>query len=173
MTPAGEPDEQTEAERLEIARRYRARRRDELLELARPHTNGEPLAAGEFSTLPLESLAAIPIIGALFAILVRLRGSRRRLTPNVIVAVDADTVHLLGTRKGIEGVEVSPLDSWPRTAVSVRSVRPAFMRERVTLELPEGAEQVLYATPLRTNPWSAAVIRELGGEAPEPMDLGE
>ena len=46
------------------------------------------------------------------------------------------------------------------------------MRTVVTLAVPDAEEPLtLYAPSLRTNPWSAEVVRLLGGEAPEPLDL--
>ena len=47
------------------------------------------------------------------------------------------------------------------------------MREVIELDVPDREEPlVLYAPSLRTNPWSAEVVRLLGGDAPEPLDLG-
>ncbi len=46
------------------------------------------------------------------------------------------------------------------------------MRDRVQLTVPGRPEPItLYAPPLITNPWSSEVVRRLGGEAPEPLDL--
>jgi hypothetical protein len=51
-------------------------------------------------------------------------------------------------------------------------VRKAFMRTLVTLDVPDAEEPLtLYAPSLRTNPWSAEVVRLLGGDAPDPLDL--
>ena len=48
------------------------------------------------------------------------------------------------------------------------------MRDKVLLHVPDAEEPLtLYAPSLRTNPWSAEVVRLLGGEAPEPIDLEE
>jgi hypothetical protein len=46
------------------------------------------------------------------------------------------------------------------------------MREEVVIEL-EGEEKPLrlLANSLRANPWAAGVVRALGGDAPEPLDL--
>ena len=48
------------------------------------------------------------------------------------------------------------------------------MREQVTVEIAGEEEPLLlYANPLRANPWAAGVIRALGGEAPLPRDLSD
>lgn len=176
LSPLSAPDEseeQSEAERLRIARRYRERRGAELRALAAPHAGGEVVAAGEFSSTPIETLAAIPVFGALFAAAVRVGASRRRITPNVLVALDAERVHLLSLRTETTGPTAEPLESWPRSAVRVASVQPRFMREEVRFEI-EGSEALkLYARSLRTNPWAGEVVRLLGGEAPAPIDLGD
>jgi hypothetical protein len=47
------------------------------------------------------------------------------------------------------------------------------MRDKVLLHVPDAGEPLtLYAPSLRTSPWSAEVVRLLGGEAPDPLDLG-
>jgi len=61
--------------------------------------------------------------------------------------------------------------SWPREQVSVASVRPRFMRSEVAIDTGEEKPLILYVSSLRTNPWSAEIVRALGGEAPEPLDL--
>jgi hypothetical protein len=171
--PPSDPDEQSEEERLAIARRYRVRRGEELRALAQPHAEREVIEAGEFSTMPIESLAAVPIVGALFAAAVRIARSRKRLTPNVLLALDSAELHLLALRSELEGTRAEPIASWSRDRVGVVSVAPRFMRERVVVEI-EGEEPLtLYASSLRTNPWAAAVVRALGGDAPEPIDLGD
>lgn len=175
MSPFGPleaKEEQTEEERLEVARRYRARRTRELRDLAAPHVDGEVVEAGEFSTLPLESLAAIPILGAFFAFVARARQSRKRMTPNVLVALTRDDAWVLAMHGEVEGPRLEPISSWPRSSIRVASVERKFMREQVMLEIDGGERLKLFASPLRTNPWAAAVVRELGGEAPEPLDLG-
>ncbi len=48
-----------------MARRYRERRGRELRELAQTAVDGEVEAAGEFSAVPTESLAAVPVVGML------------------------------------------------------------------------------------------------------------
>ena len=169
--PLDAKDEQSEEERLAIARRYRDSRGRELRELAEPELPRAPSEVGEFSTLPIESLAAIPVLGALFAAWTRATRARRRTTPNVLVAVDAEQAHLLAVRSEVEGVRVELLESWPRGEVRVKSVTPRFMREEVLVETPAPEPLKLYARSLRTNPWAAAVVRALGGEAPEPRDL--
>lgn len=175
MTPFGPLDdksEQSEEERLAIARRYRVRRGEQLRELAGTALPRKPLAAGQFSTLPLETLAAVPLIGALFAGFVRARRSRKSLGANVMLALDEEQVHLLTIRHEVAGPKAALRSSWPRAAVRVGSVERRFMRYAVRLEI-EGADPLtLYAASLRTDPWAAEVVRELGGETPEPLDLG-
>lgn len=171
--PAAEPgEEQSEEERLAIARRYRERHGRELRELAQQHSEREVTEAGEFSTMPIESLAAVPILGALFAAAVRVSRSRKKLTPNVLLALDAERLQLLSLRAAIEGRRSEPVAAWPRTKVRVSSVERKFMRDRVLLEIEDSEPLRLYASSLRTNPWAAALVRELGGEAPDPLDLG-
>jgi hypothetical protein len=58
--------------------------------------------------------------------------------------------------------------------VSAERAGRAFMRDRVDLTVPDREEPIrLFAPPLIRNPWAAEVVRLLGGEAPEPLDLGE
>lgn len=171
----GADDEQSREERLEIARRYRERRGRELRELAAPHVEGEIRAVGEFGTVPTEALAAIPGLGMLLLPLARRRSRRLGLTPKLLLALTDERLHALtceptGLRR--DGIDVKPARSWARSEVEVLPLRRVFMREEVRLELP-GSEQPLklYAPPLRTNPWSAEVVRGLGGNAPDPLDL--
>jgi hypothetical protein len=168
-------DEQSREERLEIARRYRERRGRELRDLASRCVEGEVVAAGEFSTVPTEALASIPGVGMLLLPWARRRSRRAGLPPKILIGLDASTVHVLELEPADlrrDEVEISPVVSWPREAVRVESVRRAFMRDVVTLEAPGREEPVtLYAPSLRTNPWSAEVVRLLGGDAPEPLDL--
>jgi hypothetical protein len=174
MSPFGPLDnkeEQSEEERLAIARRYRESRGRELRAIAEPELPRAPREVGEFSTLPIESLAAIPVLGALFAGWTRATRSRRRTTPNVLVAVDAEQAHLLAVRGEVEGTRAKLVQSWPLEQVRVVAVTPRFMREEVLVETPEAEPLKLYARSLRSNPWAAAVVRALGGEAPEPRDL--
>jgi hypothetical protein len=177
MSPFGPLDSkeegQSEAERLAIARRYRKRRTEQLLELAEGAIGHRPQAVGEFSTLPLETLAAVPVLGAFLALATRLRGSKRGLAANVLLAVDAEHVHLLSVASGVGGASATESRTMPRVGVRVAAVEPRFMRQQVTLEV-EGTEPLkLYASSLRTSPWTAEVVRLLGGDAPEPLDLGE
>lgn len=173
MVPFGDRDEQSEQERLETARRYREQHRRELHELGEPVLPREATAVGEFSTLPLESLAAIPLVGAFFAFVARARQSRKAITPNVLLAVDAAEVHLLAIEAEVRGRKAREISTWSRDAVHVEAVKPRFMRDEVVLDI-RGAEPLrLYAARLRTNPWASEVVRALGGEAPEPIDLGE
>jgi hypothetical protein len=174
MTPFETPEdvkEQSERERLEIARRYREQHRLELLELAQPEVGGEVLEVGEFSTVPIEALAAVPFLGAFLALATRVRPPRRELGRNVLLALDRDDAYLLSVGGRPQGSEASLVSRWPRSAVRVTSVEPRFMREAVTLEIDGHDPLTLYASSLRTNPWAAALVRALGGDAPEPLDL--
>ena len=167
--------EQTQEERLRIARRYRERRGAELRALAEPFAAGEVVAAGEFSTIPTEAIASIPGLGMLLLPLARRRSRRTGLSPRVLLALTADTVHALavdaaGLRR--DETEVRPARTWPRDEVSAERGGRAFMRDKVLLHVPDAdGPLTLYAPTLRTNPWSAEVVRLLGGEAPEPLDL--
>jgi hypothetical protein len=177
MSPFGPLDSkeeaQSEEERLATARRYRKRRTEQFLGLAEGAIGHRPQAVGEFSTVPLETLAAIPVLGAFFALATRVRGSKRDLGTNVLLAVDAEHVHLLSLRSGVSGAQAQQNRTMPRAAIRVSSVEPRFMRQQVTFEI-EGSEPLrLYASSLRTSPWTAEVVQLLGGEAPEPLDLGE
>jgi len=168
--------EQTQAERLAIARRYRERRGAELRELAAGAVGGEVVAAGEFSTVPTEAIASIPGLGMLLLPLARRRSRKVGLSPLVLLALTADELHALaidtaGLRR--DETEVRPARSWPRGEVSAERGGRAFMRDVVLLRVPDCGEPLkLYAPTLRTNPWSAEVLRLLGGEAPPPLDLG-
>ncbi len=169
--------EQTREERLEIARNYRERRRGELLALAGTAVEGEVVAAGEFSTVPTEAIASIPGLGMLMLPLARRRSRRVGLSPKILLALTADTVHALavesaGLRR--DETEVSEARTWPRSEVTVESGGRAFMRDKLLLHVPGEEEPLtLYAPTLRTNPWSSEVVRLLGGDAPDPMDLGD
>lgn len=173
----GPEDEQTREERLEIARRYRERRGRELRELAGGCVEGEIEAAGEFSTVPTEALAAIPGVGMLLLPWARWRSRKAGLPPKILLALDRDSVHAMELKPSDlrrDAVAVSPVEAWPRAGVRVEGVRRAFMRDVVTVDLPGREEPLtLYAPPLRTNPWSAEVVRLLGGDAPEPLDLSD
>jgi len=167
--------EQTREERLEIARRYRERRGAELRTLAAQVVPGEVVAAGEFSTVPTEAIASIPGLGMLLLPIARRRSRRVGLSPTVLLALDADTLHALklehaGMRRDETTVETGR--SWPRDRVRAERAGRAFMRDKVALHVPDRDEPLtLYAPTLTTNPWSAEVVRLLGGEAPEPLDL--
>lgn len=169
--------EQTQAERLEIARRYRERRGKELRAMAASAVEGEIVAAGEFSTVPTEAIASIPGLGMLLLPLARRRSRRSGLAPRVLIAITAGEVHALaveaaGLRRDETSVEAT--QSWPRPEVSAEVDGRAFMRDRVLLHVPGATDPItLYAPSLRTNPWSAEVVRLLGGEAPDPLDLGD
>lgn len=176
MSPFGPLDskehDQSETERLEVARRFRAKKTDDLKALVRPLIDAEPLEVGEFSTRPLEALAAVPIVGAFLALGSRAARSRSKLSADVLVAVDAEQVHLLSLRNEVTGPKAAPIWSRPRGQARVVSVAPKFMREEVVIDL-DGEEKPLrlYANALKTNPWAAGVVRALGGDAPQPMDL--
>lgn len=171
-----ERDEQSQEERLEIARRYRERRGRELRDLATPCVDGAVEAAGEFSGVPTEALAAIPVLGIFTVPWARMRSRRTGLPVAIVMAVDPDTVHLLERTNDAnvrDRIVCKKVMHWPRGSVRVESIRRAFMREVVSLDVPDREEPLLlYAPSLRTNPWSAEVVRLLGGEAPEPLDLG-
>jgi hypothetical protein len=169
--------EQTQAERLAIARRYRERRRDQLKAQASAAVEGEVLAAGEFSTVPTEAIASIPGLGMLLLPLARRRSRKSGLSPKVLVAITADRVHALavdaaGLRRDETSIE--PGRDWPRQQVSAERGGRAFMRDKILLHVPDATEPLLlYAPSLLTNPWSAEVVRMLGAEAPEPINLGD
>lgn len=176
MTPDASAEEyQSREERLAVARRYRERRGRELRELAAGQVDGEVEAAGEFSTVPTEALAAIPGVGMLLLPFARRRARRTGLAPKLLLALDAEHLHALELRPNDvrrDGEAATVIGSWPRDRVAMQRGGRAFMRDRVLLELPDRAEPVtLFAPTLITNPWSAEVVRLLGGDAPEPMDL--
>jgi len=175
MPPSQDSDEGSREERLEIARRYRERRGRELRELAARCVEGEVVAAGEFGTVPTEALAAIPGVGMLLLPLARRRSRKSGLPPKLLLALDPDRLHALELRPADlrrDAMEASPVKSWPRSEVSMQRAGRAFMRDRVELRVPDADEPLtLFAPPLITNPWSAEVVRLLGGEAPEPLDL--
>jgi len=174
MTPIGTGDEQSLEERLEIARRYRKRRGAELRELAGRCVDGVE-AAGQFSSVPIESMAAVPMVGTFMALWARARSKRRSGLPaDLLIALTPQRVHALGVRaNNVTAAEpaVAEVGSWPREQVSVASVRPRFMRSEVAIDTGEEKPLILYVSSLRTNPWSAEIVRALGGEAPEPLDL--
>ncbi len=171
----GDDQEPTREERLETARRYRERRGRELRDLAATAVEGEVLAAGEFSSVPREAMAAIPFVGMLMVPWARVRARRAGLPQDLLIALDREDVHLLEmTKPGLasDSLTVEPFRRWPRAAVRVESVRRAFMRTIVVLGAPDGDEPLtLYAPSLRTNPWSNEVVRLLGGDVPELLDL--
>jgi len=172
---SSDPDEQSEAERLATARRYRQSRTKELFDLVRPHLSSEPVAVGEFSSRPIESLLTIPIVGMFVALWYRAR-SKHGLPAEMLLALDDSTLHLLAFKHGrmsAERAELEPRQSWPRDSVHVSSIRRKFSREEVTFEPGDDDPLILYTIELTSNPWSAKLVRELGGEAPEPRDLGE
>jgi hypothetical protein len=177
VTPDSGPDDQTREERLEIARRDRERRGAELRALAAPHVAGEVEAAGEFSSVPKEAMAAIPFVGVLLIPWARWRARRLGLPLRGLLALDAERVYMLDLQGGDLRRDVAAaaeFASWPRAEVSAERAGRAFMRDRVDLTVPDRDEPIrLFAPPLIRNPWASEVVRLLGGEAPEPLDLGE
>lgn len=163
------PDEQSEAERRAIARRYRAKRGEQLTELARRAGIEAPQAVGEFASVPLEDLAAIPLVGAAAAAVARLKGHRHGLPNQLLLAIDANGVHALERRaappEGESGVRV--VKRWDRGSIRVEAVRKQSLKTAVSFTL-EGEDKplVLYTTSLQLNPWSADVVSLLGGEVP-------
>lgn len=133
------------------------------------------MAAGEFGTVPTEALAAIPGVGMLLLPLARRRSRKSGLPPKLLLALDSNRLHALELRPADvrrDAVEVSPARSWPRSEVAAEHTGRVFMRDRIALRVPDAEEPLtLFAPPLITNPWSAEVVRLLGGEAPEPLDL--
>lgn len=166
---------QSREERLEVARRYRERRGRELRELAATATGGPVAAAGEFSSVPTEALAAIPGLGMLMLPLARRKARKLGLAPKLLLALDSEHLYALELRPADvrrNNDEVRPITSWPRAEVAIERDGRAFMRDRVQLTVPDRATPIeLFASTLITNPWSAEVVRLLGGEAPEPLDL--
>jgi hypothetical protein len=173
MSPLGsadDADEQSATERAEVARRYRARRTEELLALARQAGLEEPLAVGEFSTVPLEDFAAIPFVGAFAAAIAAARGHRHGLPNGLMLAVQADSLVAIerdwtATRSTFTPREVR---RWPRSELSVAEIDRRSLKTRVRLAIAgEEKPLVLYTTSLRINPWAAAVLRALGAQVPE------
>ncbi len=176
MSPFGPLDakeeDQTEEERLAVARRFRAQKTERLHDLVRPLIGVEPLEVGEFSTRPLEALAAVPVVGAFLALGARLQHGSDGLSREVLLALDAAQAHLLSRREEVAGPRAELIWSRPRTDLRVLSVTQKFMREQVEIEISGEEKHLrLYATSLKANPWAAGVVRALGGEAPEPRDL--
>lgn len=167
---------QTREERLEVARRYRERRGRELRELAQTAVDdGAVEAAGEFSAVPTEALAAVPGVGMLMLPFARRKARKLGLAPKLLLALDAEHLHALELRPTDmrrDHADASEILSWPRGEVSIERAGRAFMRDKVLLHVPDREEPIeLFAPSLTTNPWSAEVVRLLGGEAPDPLDL--
>lgn len=178
MSPFGPLDakehDQSEEERLAVARRFRAQKTEQLHELVAPLIDGDPVEVGEFSTRPLEALAAVPMVGAFLALGARVGRTRRKMASDVLLALDSETAHLLSVKNEVAGPVATLLWSRPRSELEVTGVAKKFMREQVTVEIAGEEESLLlYANPLRANPWAAGVIRALGGEAPLPRDLSD
>ena len=95
--------------------------------------------------------------------------------PELLLAVDAASLHALdlksaGLRR--DDHEIDELRSWPRSEVTIERAGKAFMRDRLSLHVPDEPQPVnLFVSSLTTNPWSSEVVRLLGGEAPDPMNL--
>jgi hypothetical protein len=166
---------QTNEERLEVARRYREKRGRELRELAERAVGSEVEAAGEFSSVPTEALAAVPGFGMLLLPLARRRARKAGLGPKLMLALDAEQLYGIGLKPADlrrDKTDATLVSTWPRAECSIERAGRIFMRDRVRLTVPGREEPiVLYAPPLITNPWSAEIVRQLGGEAPEPIDL--
>lgn len=164
-------DEQSRTERLEIARRYRERRGAELKALAAAGA-GRIEAAGEFGTVPTEALASVPGLGLLLVPLARRRSRRSGLPPKLLLALDDD--HLIAFEIGsAPASSAREVQRWTRHGCSIERSGRVFMRDRLALAVPDRDQPItLYVSSLITNPWSAEVVRLLGGEAPEPLDLG-
>lgn len=166
---AGDADEQSEDERRRIARRYRERRGTELEDLARRAGIEAPLAVGEFSSVPLEDFAAIPLVGAAAAGIARLKGHRHGLPAQFLLAVDDAGVHAIERRSTAPERErnVKVVKRWDRGSIRVAAVRKQSLKTAVGLDV-DGSDKplILYTTSLQLNPWSAEVVRQLGGEAP-------
>lgn len=172
MSPLGsadEADEQSAAERREIARRYRARRGEELIEIARRAGVEAPEAVGEFASVPLEDFAAIPLVGALAAGIAKLKGHRHGLPNQLFLAVDSTAVHAIERRWTQAHTELSvrAIKRWDRGSVRVGRVRKQSLKSEITFAI-EGEDKslVLYTTSLQLNPWSAEVVGLLGGDVP-------
>ncbi len=188
MDPTGNDfDEQSEQERLDVARRYRELRSRRLTEPVEALLGHEVVAVGEFSSLPRASYAAIPMFGALIAAAARLRARVRSALPEqMLLALDSEAVRLIATSRErlIGGIPLSgpPSDradhglnlvrSWPRDSTRIASVTEKFLATEVVF-LVDQAEIRLYTASLKSNPWSAELVRRLGGDAPAPRDLGQ
>ena len=174
MSPLGSADgadEQSEAERRAIARRYRERRGTELEDLARQAGIDAPLAVGEFASVPLEDFAAIPLVGAAAATIARLKGHRHGLPTQFVLAVDEAGVHAIERRSTAVDRErerdAKVIEHWPSGSIRVAAVRKQSLKTAVEFDI-DGADKplILYTTSLQLNPWSAEVVRRLGGEVP-------
>ena len=168
-------DEQSDAERREIARRYRGRRGEELTAIARDAGIESPEAVGEFSSVPLEDFAAIPFVGAIAAGVAKLKGRRHGLPNQLYLVVDAGSVIAIARRwtQAHSKLEVRELRRWSRSEIRVERVMKRSLKTQVIFAI-EGEDKplVLYATSLRINPWSADVVSALGGNVP-PLVLRE
>lgn len=175
MSPLGSADgadEQSEAERRRIARRYRERRGTELEDLARRAGIEAPEAVGEFASVPLEDFAAIPLVGAAAAAVARLKGHRHGLPSQFLLAVDGAGVHAIGRRSTAADRErdAKVIKHWPSGSIRVAKVRKQSLKTAVEFDV-DGADKplILYTTSLQLNPWSAEVVSLLGGEVPPLM----
>ena len=176
MSPFGPLDakeeDQNEEERLAVARRFREQKTTRLRELVAPVIGAEPVEVGEFSTRPLEALAAVPMVGAFLALGARAGRGRQRLSADVLLALDAEQAHLIGVKNDVAGPQPTLIWSRPRSDLTVVGVTQKFMRQQVEIALAGEEETLkLYANALKANPWASGVVRALGGDAPEPRDL--
>lgn len=162
-------DELTAAERAEIARRYRSERGEQLFADARAAGVDEPIAVGEFASVPLEDFAAIPFVGALAAGLTALRGHRHGLPNQILLAIAERQAHAI-ERDWLGGRtrEAKIVRSWERSSLRAGEVTRRSLRTRVAIAVEgEPKPLVLYATSLQLNPWAREVVRLLGGEVPD------
>jgi hypothetical protein len=170
----GEAEEISPEERRETAIRYRRRRTEELNGIATRAVGGPVEAVGPFMAAAASRLAAVPVIGIFILPLSLLWARRRGLPDSLLLALDESSLHLidtgLPTRARPHPQPPSVSRSYPRAGIRVGSIRRVLTDDEVRFEIPEHPDLVLYAPSLRTNPWSAELVRLLGGEVPEPID---
>ncbi|MGI8727476.1 MAG: hypothetical protein ACR2K6_07335, partial [Solirubrobacterales bacterium] len=104
----------------------------------------------------------------------RIRGRRRGGSADALVALGRDELYVFDyeSTDASGARSVSLAERLPQSTVSVGAQTKAFMRDKITFEVRDYDDIVLYASSLKTNPWAAGVVRALGGDAPEPLDLG-
>lgn len=163
-------DEIDPAERRDVARRYRDQRTRELREAAERAVGHPVQAAGTFHSKLSILFKLIPVFGWITAARHRGRAKRLGVPQFMLLALDEKHVHVVDSRPpGGDGAG-GLMASWPRSSVTVTSVTPAGSDHRISLAIAGEGEVELYATSLRTNPWSAEVVRMLGGEVPDAID---